>query len=274
MITRTHFRCLATEAEFGSERMFLIISFPEGEREFELESTEDTFPVFWTSEPVSLKTRETVEYWYISRSIISVERWRSIHKSLSPTGAALTVEDDEGLGRQTMSVMLPPSAAHAVAEDSYRTRLNTVRSMACKMSVSGNERVYVMSLSLPVQVTRLPPADGGGWEVRPGKTATIPALYQLQKLHALRAKQAATPDTGGKDGWPVLRQIYVGLCNRVLRRRIIDSIQVGIFISIPGNIDLCKGRIDRRGEINRGGNRRFNNGSSFAVKTEFQVHFH
>ncbi len=59
MITRTHFRCIAPEGFEYRDRVWLEIG---GVATSELETTEDAFPVFWTSEPVTLRTRKDVEY--------------------------------------------------------------------------------------------------------------------------------------------------------------------------------------------------------------------
>jgi trehalose 6-phosphate synthase/phosphatase len=187
--TRVHFRWAVESSQFEiGDRVVLVGSAGElgnGDikKGIELVTTDETFPIFSTIEPVILKTRKRVDYQYyvITGNNGLHEKYHDLkirvsseNKWISPTGREMTVEDDQGRSR----IDNPPLSKTASA-DSYRARVAKIKALEIStgpdpISKTGSSVVYVVTMQLPVQVVK---SAEGEWQVFPGKAAWLSALY-------------------------------------------------------------------------------------------------
>ena len=189
LVTRVHFRWRAEGYEYGDEVRVVGSSAELGNwdvsKGFVLSSRDDAFPCFYSTEPVSLPSRVVVEYKYaVVGPDGSIRNWecRAGNRSISPTGAEMTVEDDGGefRTRSSESVGTPalPSLSRSKShEDGFRQKINAIRSLEGSGQRHPGEIVYVVSLNLPVRLV----SEGKDWKVISNKAATIPTLHILRK---------------------------------------------------------------------------------------------
>lgn len=168
-----------------------------------LETNEDIFPCWISTDPIFVDLHAQVEYKYVlvgpEGQLIAWEDYTGNRRFVA-SGTEMTIEDDEGLYRQRtnqeeeedeeddegmhMKVRTP-----AVNKMSKEQKLAFVKELEGRVSIDSNDTIFMVAFQLPLKVVR---GKEGGWTVE-GKApmdgrnfAFLPLLQELRRKRNLR----------------------------------------------------------------------------------------
>jgi len=165
-----------------------------------LETNEDIFPCWISTDPICIDLHAQVEYKYvIADANGDLRAWEDYtgNRKFVASGTEMTVEDDEGLYRQMtgqpaddddevtpMKVRTP-----AVNKMSKEEKLAFVKELEGKVEINSNDTVFMVGFQLPLKLQR---GEDGKWVVsgrapNDGRNfAFLPLLQELRKKRNLR----------------------------------------------------------------------------------------
>eukprot|EP00742_Colponemidia_sp_Colp-10_P008648 GILJ01009382.1.p1 GENE.GILJ01009382.1~~GILJ01009382.1.p1 ORF type:complete len:1037 (-),score=136.84 GILJ01009382.1:160-3270(-) len=196
LFTRIYFR-VKSETKYGETVRITGDSPMLGEWRHQdgvrLTTSEDQYPVWYTTEPLTLPSGIPVNYKYVIMEGPLLKRWEEIsgNRTLIPEGIEMTVEDVEGeyIGTSTVKQLIDEKDEILDISDHHHDHgppdLPNMNQDYVEepVKISPNETLIVCALELPLKIRK---RENGEWEIKSSQAVLLPTLYDLRERKNVR----------------------------------------------------------------------------------------